>query len=652
MTKNDFLSQLSFKLRVLPESELQDALEYYEGYISDAEDEQAAITSLGSPGEVAATILANYVSQKPRPHHPSPSRTKAKTGRTKIKTAYIAIIAIFAVPIGIPLAFAALGLITGLVAVIFSVLVAGIALIVGGLVALVTSPMAFISDFWFGMLSGGLGIAALGIGILAFKCGVKLFSGFPAIARIIRRRGGRDEAPRPGAFHPSQQPPGEEYAHSSFERSKDVTDGTWGHAPISNSNSMPLSAQESHTTVTTRRSLPGIRFAILLILVGAAMFGMAWHNGARGGVVFWDGRVRVQTAHREDDRHVHEFAQGERSDNFHQVHITATNRNIVILPSTTGRAVYTGTSNVNIGIEDGILTISQRASGTGMFNLMDIDFSPGSTREVRLYLPPEFFQYPGAQITVRTTTGSIQVEGDFPSLYATATSGNIEIANNINSVSTLNLRTTTGRINVDNIHQVDTLYATATTGNINIRNIRNGIGTANIRTTTGRITARDFDSADTLYFIATTGNIYLRDVENNVHSVTMRTTTGRQTIENVPHIEIVNTTSTTGRVDITNIGWATMGIRTTTGRIDISRGRPLCPNGNMSSTSLVATTGNANVELLANQEDFRLSLVSTTGRIQSGGARLADRGMIDTGSGDNIIDIRTTSGSITVDFSG
>jgi len=184
MTKWEYLTQLSYKLRALPENERSDALEYYEGYLTDAEDEATAIAQLGSPGEVAANILAEYVCKAPY---------TASAKRRRLSNAWIAILAIFALPVGLPLAMAALGLIIALLAVVFSVVVTGGALLLAGIISIVYFPIAVVNDFAFGMMVGGMGLVSLGLGILVAKLSYAMFGGFPAIMRYIRRRFGRKQ---------------------------------------------------------------------------------------------------------------------------------------------------------------------------------------------------------------------------------------------------------------------------------------------------------------------------------------------------------------------------------------------------------------------------------------------------------------------------
>ena len=576
MTKSEFLSQLSQRLRVLPESEQRDALEYYEGYISDAYDETAAIRELGSPGEVAATILSNYVSQRPNEYGRLPTTER----RGGLKTAHIALIAIFAVPVGIPLAAAAFGLIIGLFAIIFSVAITGIVLLVSGVAVLISAPMVFFSDFWLGVMHTGLGFAALGLGILAFKGGAKLVAGFPAIMRLVRRRRtGVEESPT----HVSDP----QYANSFPPATHEAHDDYFAAAP-------------------PHRRIRSLRLAVLLFILGAFLFGGAWLNGARGGVIYWQGgRVRVASSHDRREEII-EMPVGNALD-FHMVKIRATNANVVILPTDSSTTLYAGSPNVEIQNNDGVLYISQQRAGTNIY-MMGIDFSPGNTREIRLYLPRSFV-YSGGNIEIRTTTGSIRVEGGFTNLIATATSGRIRVLNNNAEADSIYLRTTTGRITVDNIHHANEITAIATSGRVEVSNIQHDVDMILLQTTSGSISAEDIPFVDTLYARATSG-----------------------------------------RVNIENISWAQLEARATSGRINIRRGSIYLTPGEISNTAISATSGAVRLDVDNNQDDFRLSLSSASGRMQMNGSTLANRGVIGSGSGANYINVSTTSGRINVNF--
>jgi len=188
MTKTEYLNQLNYKLRVLPDSERHDALEYYDGYISDAENETAAIAQLGTPGEVAANILANYVAKRPDPHGVSPVIKSRTSG---VKMAWMIILALFALPIGVPLIIAlaatAFSLFMALFAVVLGVGVSGIALVVSGIVGIISFPFLIMHDMGFAMVYGGSGLILLGLGILFVKYTAVLMMGFPMIARFVGR---------------------------------------------------------------------------------------------------------------------------------------------------------------------------------------------------------------------------------------------------------------------------------------------------------------------------------------------------------------------------------------------------------------------------------------------------------------------------------
>ncbi|MCL2364405.1 MAG: DUF1700 domain-containing protein [Defluviitaleaceae bacterium] len=198
MTKSDFLAQLAHKLRVLPEAERRDALDYYEGYISDADSEEAALAQLGTPGEVAAMILAEYMAKDPVPqatagpypttagHYYPPPR------RSGMRNALVIIAALFAVPIGLPIAIgvamAAFGLFISLVMVVFSLGLGGAIGIIGGIISLITVPFVLFSDSGFALMQAGMGLAAIGMGILMLGAAWKAASGFAWIARFVSKK--------------------------------------------------------------------------------------------------------------------------------------------------------------------------------------------------------------------------------------------------------------------------------------------------------------------------------------------------------------------------------------------------------------------------------------------------------------------------------
>ncbi|MCL1842278.1 MAG: DUF1700 domain-containing protein [Defluviitaleaceae bacterium] len=208
MTAVEYLEQLSWKLRVLPESERRDALEYYEGYLSDAEDEAAAIIQLGSPGEVAANILANHVLTLAPPSQANnliggviakepvnqsqvmPAEDMAKPSVfSGMKTTWVIILAIFAMPVGLPIIIAvaaiAFGLFITLAVLVFSFVVAGLAMLLAGFVSIFVFPFIIFQGFGFSMIMMGTGLITIGLGIFFVKFSILLMRGFPKISRYV-----------------------------------------------------------------------------------------------------------------------------------------------------------------------------------------------------------------------------------------------------------------------------------------------------------------------------------------------------------------------------------------------------------------------------------------------------------------------------------
>ncbi|MCL2500123.1 MAG: DUF1700 domain-containing protein [Defluviitaleaceae bacterium] len=190
MTKAEYLEQLDYKLRVLPYSERQDALDYYDGYISDSGSEGNAIAQLGTPGEVAAVILANFVANESPAGTGMPAYVPLR--KNGFKTAWMIILALFAVPVGFPLLIAvgatAFALFVALVAVIFALGVSGISVLVAGVVSLFTLPFIVVQDLGFGLVSAGMALVGMGIGILLIGVAVRSMGGFMWIARFVGRK--------------------------------------------------------------------------------------------------------------------------------------------------------------------------------------------------------------------------------------------------------------------------------------------------------------------------------------------------------------------------------------------------------------------------------------------------------------------------------
>ncbi|MCL2526028.1 MAG: DUF1700 domain-containing protein [Coriobacteriia bacterium] len=161
-TKLAFLAQLEQKLKGMPESEIATAISYYDEYLSDAgpENEAKALAQLGSPAEVAAGIMGDYV------HADATSDNKTVVGG--LNNIWVVIIGIFAAPIALPMALAIIALIFSLLmaalSVVFSFFVTAAALVLAGLAYLGVGFFTMATSFATGLLTVGIGLVAMAIG--------------------------------------------------------------------------------------------------------------------------------------------------------------------------------------------------------------------------------------------------------------------------------------------------------------------------------------------------------------------------------------------------------------------------------------------------------------------------------------------------------
>ena len=165
MKKEQFISELKRKLNRLPKDEIENVISYYNEYFEECgKDDEEVIGELGSPSLIASQILADYAFD---------DKKENKTWGYRI---LLIILAIFAAPIGLPIAIAAVCVLFAIVvsigAVIFalgiatiSIFIAGIFSCVGGLAVIFQGPAT--SMFYI-----GTGMIIVGISIL-FALGIK-----------------------------------------------------------------------------------------------------------------------------------------------------------------------------------------------------------------------------------------------------------------------------------------------------------------------------------------------------------------------------------------------------------------------------------------------------------------------------------------------
>jgi len=109
MNRHEFVAQLKTKLRSLPAEEIANAAAYYEEYFDDAgpENEESVIAELGSPSGIASKIIGEFAIRKV-----DDGKGTTKAGLSAI---WIVVLGIFASPIALPLAIAAVSVVFALV---------------------------------------------------------------------------------------------------------------------------------------------------------------------------------------------------------------------------------------------------------------------------------------------------------------------------------------------------------------------------------------------------------------------------------------------------------------------------------------------------------------------------------------------------------
>ena len=170
MTSGEYLKQLEKYLRKLPQSDYEDAMEYFTEYFADAgpENEQAVIKELGTPKQAAAELMRNLLDKK--------EKQKEKKKTTGANVVWIAILALFAAPIGAPILISILivllcaALCAALLDMsVFLIAVVGVA---AGIKMLLRGILAVSVSFGGFCFITGMGVFMLGISILCAVFGV------------------------------------------------------------------------------------------------------------------------------------------------------------------------------------------------------------------------------------------------------------------------------------------------------------------------------------------------------------------------------------------------------------------------------------------------------------------------------------------------
>lgn len=191
MNKDKFLSKLKFKLSKLPEEDRENALRYYIEYFEDAgpEQEQEILNELGDPEQVAAQILSEYAIHS--------MESQPKSMKKGLSAVWLIIASVFAAPVALPLAIAAVAVALVLVVCLFAVLISLFAVVVSilatGLACILAALYVAFYHFPTALTIGGLGLLTSGLGLLllppVYALARKSIHGLAYLfQRIFRRR--------------------------------------------------------------------------------------------------------------------------------------------------------------------------------------------------------------------------------------------------------------------------------------------------------------------------------------------------------------------------------------------------------------------------------------------------------------------------------
>ena len=215
MNKYEFLERLRNALSSVPLEERDAAMSYYEEFFSDAgeENEQAVIASLGSPEELARSIInenSNETEQAAdtsansaasgftaNTFTPPPTPAQQKSGMTGGQIALIVVLLILTSPVWLGLLIGLFGMIVGIFAAVIGIIVGfggcAIAAFVTGIAAFFTGTPAA------GLFALGISMFFIGLFPLAVYPLCKLLVKFTSvcckgIASLAGKLTGRKEA--------------------------------------------------------------------------------------------------------------------------------------------------------------------------------------------------------------------------------------------------------------------------------------------------------------------------------------------------------------------------------------------------------------------------------------------------------------------------
>lgn len=206
MKRNEFMNRLERLLIEIPSDERQAALQYYADYFEDAgeENEAQVIEELGSPEQVAATIMADlkdgnkekgeftengYNYDRFGAKDELVKRDPPKTSKT-LKIILVILIVLAVIPAAWPVLVGCVGAVIGLVCAAFGLfaglVIGAVVLTAAGLVIFIAGLVKLLTAFPVALVTSGAGLVIFVLGLISTVATVKLcMVVYPAMVRGI-----------------------------------------------------------------------------------------------------------------------------------------------------------------------------------------------------------------------------------------------------------------------------------------------------------------------------------------------------------------------------------------------------------------------------------------------------------------------------------
>ncbi|BDF05843.1 DUF1700 domain-containing protein [[Clostridium] hylemonae] len=174
MNRADYMKSLEHGLKRLPKEDYDRAISYFEEYFEEAgpDNEKQAIEDLGSPALAADQIIRDFAVEN--------AEKPTKNVKRSFSAVWVGILAVFAAPVGLPLAFAAAALGLAFILVIVSLI---FAVFCTALAFAASSVPAVMAGIWFLFTSPASGIATIGAGLIGAGIGIWVIIGCITLCR-------------------------------------------------------------------------------------------------------------------------------------------------------------------------------------------------------------------------------------------------------------------------------------------------------------------------------------------------------------------------------------------------------------------------------------------------------------------------------------